>query len=105
MVELLDSSAGADMMRTSNHDLGQGGWTWIIDPDPIATGLYYPDGGFNYCRFHNEKAITLIEAGRKEINEAKRIKIYQNLEKVLYDNYEDCRLWYPMNVTVFQNNI
>jgi peptide/nickel transport system substrate-binding protein len=104
-VELVDPAAGAESMRNVDYDFGGGGWDWIYDPDLIATGLYHPDGGFNYGRSHNEKAIALIEAGRKEVNEEKRLKIYQELEKVLYDNYEDCWLWHPMFVGVYRKNV
>jgi peptide/nickel transport system substrate-binding protein len=88
-----------------DYDLAGGGWYWIYDPDLLATGLYHPDGGFNFGRSHNEKAIALIEEGRKEVDLEKRAKIYMELEKVLYDNYEDAWLWWPMAVTVFGKNV
>jgi peptide/nickel transport system substrate-binding protein len=104
-VELLDMAAISQKMRKVDYDFAQGGWTWIHDPDLIATGLYHPEGGFNYGRSHNEKAIALIEAGRKEVDLDKRAKIYRELEKVIYDNYEDAFLWYPMSTTVYQKNV
>lgn len=71
----------------------------------MATGLYHPDGGFNYGRTHNPQAIALIEAGRKEVDPDKRTRIYQELERVVYDNYEDTWLWWPMSITVFGKNV
>ena len=97
-VELLDAAAISDKMRKVDYDFAGGGWAWIYEPDVLATGLYHPEGGFNYGRSNNPKAIALIEAGRKEMNDAKRTKIYQELEKVVYDNYEDAFLWYPMAI-------
>ncbi|HVN71439.1 MAG TPA: ABC transporter substrate-binding protein, partial [Desulfomonilia bacterium] len=70
-------------------------YPWIQEPDHIATLLYDPASPFNNGRSRNEKAIRLIKAGREEVNEAKRAKIYNELENVLYDNYEDAWLWYP----------
>jgi peptide/nickel transport system substrate-binding protein len=104
-IELLDPAAISEKMRKVDYDFAAGGWTWIYDPDLIATGLYHPDGGFNYGRSNNEKAIALIEAGRKEIDFDKRTKIYWELEKVVYDNYEDVWLWWPMYVTATRKNI
>jgi len=104
-VESLDAAAISEKMQNLDYDFAGGGWTWIYDPDLMATGLYHPDGGFNYGRSHNEKAIALIEAGRKEMDDAKRTKIYQELEKVIYDNYEDAFLWYPMAITVFNKKV
>jgi peptide/nickel transport system substrate-binding protein len=104
-VEILDPAAIAEKLRKVDYDFAGGGWSWIYDPDVLATGLYHPDGGFNYGRSNNPKAIALIEAGRKEMNEAKRAKIYQELEKVIYDNYEDVFLWYPMAIRVYGKNV
>ena len=71
----------------------------------MPSGLYHPDGGFNYGRSNNKKAIALIEAGRVELDLEKRKKIYWELEKVLYDNYEDAWLYYPMFITVYRKNV
>jgi peptide/nickel transport system substrate-binding protein len=104
-VELLGAAAIGDKLRNADYEFAGGGWTWIYDPDLMVTGLYHPDGGFNYGRSHNEKAIALIEAGRREMNDAKRTKIYQELEKVIYDNYEEAFLWYPTTVTIFSKKV
>jgi ABC-type transport system substrate-binding protein len=104
-VDMLDPAAISERLRKIDYDFAGGGWGWIYDPDLMATGLYHPDGGFNFGRSHNEKAIALIEAGRKEVDMAKRAKIYMDLEKVLYDNYEDAWLWWPMSITIFRKNI
>jgi peptide/nickel transport system permease protein len=66
-VELLAPTAVAARMQSLDYDLAQGGWVYIYDPDLMATGLYHPDGGFNFGRSKNDAAIVLIEAGRKEV--------------------------------------
>jgi peptide/nickel transport system substrate-binding protein len=104
-VEILDPAAISEKIRNVDYDFAGDVWTWIYDPDLLVTGWYHPDGGFNFGRSHNEKAIALIEAGREEVDEAKRTKIYWELEKVLYDNYEDCWLYYPKAVTLFCKNV
>ena len=104
-VELLDPAAMSRKMRKVDYDFAGGGWAWIYDPDLMATGLYHPDGGFNYGRSNNQKAIALIEAGRKEMNDEKRTKIYRELEKVIYDNYEDAFLWYPMAIRIYTKKV
>ena len=104
-VELLDPAAISEKLRKVDYDFAGGGWAWIFDPDQMATGLYHPDGGFNFGRSNNPKAIALIEAGRKELDLEKRTKIYWELEKVVYDNYEDAFLWYPMDITIYRKNV
>jgi ABC-type transport system substrate-binding protein len=98
-VDTVDNVSGSDRMRNLEYDLASGGWAYIKDPDMMASGYYHPDGGFNYGSSHNEKAIVLIEAGNKELNEEKRQKIYWELERVLYENYEQAWLWWPSDTT------
>ncbi len=78
---------------------------WIQEPDHIATLLYDPISPLNNGRSHNEKAISLIKAGRENVNEAKRTIIYNELEKALYENYEDAWLWWPTAVLASSKNV
>ncbi|MBW2052480.1 MAG: ABC transporter substrate-binding protein [Deltaproteobacteria bacterium] len=102
-VETLDAAASSDRSKNLEYDLAGGGWAYIKEPDMIATGLYHPNGGFNYGRFKNEEVIALIEAGKQELTLDKRQKIYWDLEKILYDNYTDVWLWYPIINTARRN--
>ena len=104
-VELLAPVAATARLQAADYDLAEGGWIFIYDPDLMATGLYMPDGGFNYGRSHNEEAIKLIEAGRAEIDETKRQQIYWQLEKVLYDSYEDAWLWWEVSVIALRKSL
>jgi peptide/nickel transport system substrate-binding protein len=104
-VDTVDSTSGSDRMRNAEYDLASGGWAYIWDPDMMATGLYHPDGGFNYGRSNNEKAIELIEKGKAEVDSKKRQKLYWELSKILYDNYEDAWLWYPMDITGYTKDV
>jgi peptide/nickel transport system substrate-binding protein len=104
-VELLATAAAAARMKDLDYDLAQGGWIYIYDPDLIATGLYHPDGGFNFGRSRNEAAIALIEAGRKEVDPKKRQSIYWQLERVLYDSYEDAWLWWEETATAYRQAV
>jgi len=104
-VDFLDNVASSDRMKNVEYDLAQGGWAYIKDPDMMASGLYHPDGGFNYGRSNNPEAIKLIEAGVHELDENKRQKIYWELEKLLYENYEDAWLWNPILSTARRENL
>jgi ABC-type transport system substrate-binding protein len=101
-VDLLETAAATDRLKNLEYDLATGGWTYIFTPDTVATGLYHPKGGFNYGRSNNEKAVALIEAGLEETDKGKRIRMYQELDKVLFDNYEDAWLWWTTSVTAYR---
>jgi peptide/nickel transport system substrate-binding protein len=104
-VDLLAPAAVAARMQALDYDLAEGGWVFIYDPDLMATGLYHPDGGFNFGRSKNQAAIALIEAGRKEVDVDKRQAIYWQLEKVLYDAYEDAWLWWEETATAYRQAV
>ena len=101
----LDPVAMDDRSKNLEFEFATGGWAWIWDPDLMATGMFHPDGGFNYGRTNNEEVIALIEAGRKELNLKKRQQIYWKMEEILYDNYEDVWLYWPISVTADSKKI
>jgi peptide/nickel transport system substrate-binding protein len=104
-VDFLEAAARSDRLKNLEFEVTLGGWTWIWDPDLMPTGLYHPDGGFNYGRTNNKKAIELILAGRTEVDVSKRQRIYWDLEKVVYDNYEDAWMWWAVSPIVFSKKI
>ncbi len=101
----LSVSGMADPLERLDFDMVGALYPWITEPDHIATILYHPDGLLNNGRSRNEKAITLIKAGREEIDYEKRRNIYHQLEEVLYNNYEDVWLFWPMAVVAFNKNL
>lgn len=104
-VELLAPVASAGRMKDGDYDMAQGGYTFIYDPDLLATGLYHPAGGFNFGRSNNAEAIALIEAGRRETDIDKRQKIYWDLEKVLTEAHEDAWLWWEEGAVAMRKNV
>jgi peptide/nickel transport system substrate-binding protein len=104
-VDALDQAAGSDRVKNLEYDLLAGGYSNIWEPDIMLTNLYHPKGGFNYGRSNNKKAIELMEIGKNETNQAERQKIYFELEKVLYDNYEDVWLWWAIYVVAYNKRV
>jgi peptide/nickel transport system substrate-binding protein len=104
-VDLMAPAPLATRMQNLDYDLAQGGWVFIYDPDLMPSGLYHPDGGFNFGRSKNDAAIALIEAGRHEVDLEKRQKIYWQLEKVLYDSYEDAWLWWEETPLAYRKQV
>ena len=41
-------------------------------------------GGFNFVSFKSKEADALMEQGRREFNEKRRIKLFQRIEEILY---------------------
>jgi peptide/nickel transport system substrate-binding protein len=104
-VDLLDQAAISDRMKNLEYDLCEGYWAYIYDPDTVVAGVYLPGGGFNFGRSNNEKVIALAKSGLEEIDFEKRTRIYWDLEKALYDNYEDAWLFYDTNIFAYRKSV
>jgi ABC-type transport system substrate-binding protein len=104
-VDYLEASAVSDRRTNLEYDLCQGYWSYIYDPDTVVAGLYLPDGGMNFGRSKNEKVIKLAEAGVEQVDFKKRTRIYQDLEKALYDNYEDVWLFYDTTIVAHRKAV
>jgi ABC-type transport system substrate-binding protein len=98
--DLLEPAAIADVYKNLEYDFAARIWPYISEPDVTATGMYHPSSGLNSGRSNNKKAVTLIEKARNELDENKRRQLYWELEKTIYDNYEDVWLWWPTRVWV-----
>jgi peptide/nickel transport system substrate-binding protein len=101
-VELLAPTAATAKMQGLDYDMGQGGWSFVLEPDAIATGLFHPAGGFNHGASKNDTAIKLIDDGRQATNLEARRDIYWKLEEVLYNNYEQVWLWWEQSATAYR---
>jgi peptide/nickel transport system substrate-binding protein len=104
-VEMLPSPAVAARLRSADYDFAMGGWTWILDPDASATGLYHPTGGFNFGRSNNPEIIALVEAGKKETDFKKRQQIYWKLEEAVNNDYQDVFVYWEVVPHAFRKNV
>ena len=103
--DLLDQAAISDRMKNLEYDLCEGYWAYIYDPDTVVAGVYLPGGGFNFGRSKNQKVFALAKTGSGEIDFEKRTRIYWDLEKALYDNYEDVWLFYDTNIYAYRKSV
>ena len=99
-VDYLDGPAGDDRRNNLEFELQGGGYTWIYDPDLMATAMFHSEGNFNRGRYVNPKLDELILKGRSETDPEKRLKIYWEIEKIVVDDYSDVFVYWPEWITV-----
>ena len=104
-VDMLEPAAASSRRKNLEYELSGGGYGFIWDPDLVATNLYHPDGFLNFGRSNNEKAIALIKAGRIEVDDQKRQKIYFELEEAIYNNFEDVWIYWPINLVAYHKRV
>jgi peptide/nickel transport system substrate-binding protein len=78
--ELMEFATLSDKVyKTRKFDIYNMAWSLSIDPDPSGIFAKSQDvvGGFNSVGWVDPRSETLIRAGLKETNQAKRVEIYQ----------------------------
>jgi peptide/nickel transport system substrate-binding protein len=80
-----------DYFNKSEYDSVMVGWNNPPDPDAISRfgSKYIPakgGAGQNTCQYENPKVDELLEAGVKELDQAKRAEIYKEVQQVLRDD-------------------
>jgi peptide/nickel transport system substrate-binding protein len=76
-----------------------GGWGTSYDPDPYSlwhSSLCLDENQpatYNYICFQNERADELIEAGLKELDQAKRAEIYKEFEAIMAEELPYLWAW------------
>jgi ABC-type transport system substrate-binding protein len=53
------------------------------DPDEVLYALFHSKSEFNRCHYHNETVDRLLEKGRDELDDSKRIDLYREAEKLI----------------------
>jgi ABC-type transport system substrate-binding protein len=104
-IEATDPVSYSDRVRNLEFDVTTFVRAYIKDPDAVLANSYIPRDSDRPSRSHNKKVISMIEAARKELNFEKRVKIYYDIEKVLYDNYEDAWLYYYTYISATRQRV
>jgi ABC-type transport system substrate-binding protein len=101
-----DPVSYTDKARNLEYDLTTFVAIYIKDPDSSLTTYYDPVlDSDEPRRTNNPKVISMLQSGRRELDFDKRVKIYQEIEKVLYDNYEDVWLYHYTLITATRKQV
>ena len=89
----IDGTALTQQMKdpNSDYDMFLGGYIMGIDPDTFNS-LFISNSDANYTHYNDPEIDELFNAGRVEQDNAKRIEIYNQIQKKLQDN----AVFYPI---------
>jgi len=84
----LDPSTFISRVLAGNYQCAYMNWKLDADPDPfnLFHSSQFPPKGQNFVFYSNPQADQLIDAGRREFDQSKRKKIYQQLHAILADD-------------------
>jgi peptide/nickel transport system substrate-binding protein len=88
-------SVMVDRLDTRNFDAAMLAWTGGVEEDPfqIWHSSNIENKGSNFISWSNAEVDKLIDAGRQELDEAKRMAIWHKLHKVIADEQPYTFLW------------
>jgi peptide/nickel transport system substrate-binding protein len=86
-VSPFEFSVLVDKLDSRDFDASMLRWTGSVEDDPyqIWHSDSIKDKGSNYISFRNQEMDKLIEAGRKELNEEKRMEIWHKVHQIIHD--------------------
>jgi peptide/nickel transport system substrate-binding protein len=82
--------------------------TGRADLDLLFTAFYYPGGGYNKGRLTGpgmDEVKALIESARSESDNAKRVKMYQQINDILERDAYDIHLFYPLQTAAANKKV
>ncbi|QDL94625.1 ABC transporter substrate-binding protein (plasmid) [Paroceanicella profunda] len=82
-VEVTDSNAAYSRQKSGDFTASVWGWLGMVDPDEYMGDIFHTDGWRNFGRYSNPEADALIEAGRAEMDPARRAEIYREVETMV----------------------
>ena len=83
------------------------GWSLSLDPDQYSIwhSSQQGPGQFNFIGYNNPRVDTLLENGRKELDNEKRKQIYDEFSKIIYDEQPIIYLYAGYGLTAIHKKI
>lgn len=103
VAEQLEFGAVVEKLQAGNYEMGFLAVGLGVDPDPY--GLFHTNGGSNYYRYSNPKVDSLIEQGIKEIDQAKRKEIYNEVYQILNDEIPVILMYQRYNLNTINTRL
>ncbi len=101
-----------DILENMKFDLIMFGWVTGSDPDEFT--LYHSSQvpteengyvGQNYAKYSNPRIDELLDRGQRVADREERIKIYHEVQRIVYDELPMIYVYYYVNVNVAPKNL
>lgn len=83
-IRVMDYSAIVDTMKPGDMRLTAAATAMIPDPDYFLRNYYYSKGDSNSWGYHNSEVDHLLDQGSQSTNAQKRKAIYDEIQKIIY---------------------
>lgn len=95
--------------KVDKGDYEMGIWAWLVSPDPDLESTFakdrIPPEGQNYYWYENDKVTELLKQANTEVDDAKRIPLYQEVQKLMADDAALLPLYQRLNIVAFNTKL
>ncbi|MBI5188678.1 MAG: ABC transporter substrate-binding protein [Nitrospirae bacterium] len=95
-------------IKSGNFQIFSLTWVGISDPDIFHYMFHsssFPPDGANRIRYSNPEIDSLLEHGRKTLQQEERKEIYGKIQKIISDELPYINLWHSVNVAIMKKNV
>jgi ABC-type transport system substrate-binding protein len=82
-IQLIEFATVIQNGNTGDYQALSLGWSGSVDPDGNLYPLLYTKAGFNFAKYGNAEFDKLLDAGRTNLEQAKRGQAYLDAQKIL----------------------
>ncbi|MCP4755339.1 MAG: ABC transporter substrate-binding protein [Proteobacteria bacterium] len=104
-IATFDPVAASDKLQNLEYELTVQVGGFIRDPDSSITFFYDPDAEAKKKRIENPRVMAMIKTARQELNFEKRKKMYWDIEKAIYENYDDAWLFHYTLISAVRKQV
>ena len=76
-----------------------------VDPDGNTYPLFYTGSGFNFAKYSSPDLDKALDAGRTNVDQAKRAQAYMDAQKVLLQDQPMVVLYSQDQITTVRKNV
>lgn len=91
--------------KVDKGDYEMGIWAWAVSPDPDIESMFakdrIPPEGQNSYWYENDKVTELLKQANTEVDDARRIPLYQEVQKLMADDAVLLPLYQRLNIVAF----
>jgi len=91
--------------QTSNYQALLIGWTGALDPDGTLYAMFTTKGGFNFTKDSVPEVDAMLEQARTTTDQALRIPLYQEAERLIVDDAARIFIWHPVAIQATSSKV
>jgi len=104
-IQLIEFATIVQNGNTGDYEALSLGWSGSTDPDGDVYPLFYSGAGFNFAKYANPELDKALDAGRNNLDQAKRAQAYMDAQKILLQDQPMIVLYSENQLATVRNSV